>query len=1186
MQTNISPGIIVLHGNRLEDLRDVAVAWMRRHPLAPLENEVLLAQSNGIAQWLKLALADDAGCGIAAALQIDLPARFLWRAYRAVLGPATIPAQSPLDKAPLTWRLMRLLPDLLNDKRFEPLRRFLADDGDLKKRYQLAERLADLFDQYQVYRADWLNDWAAGRDVLRDGNGVSRPFDAMTEAAAQWQPELWRVLLADVGTEHLAQSRSGVHQRFLEQLQKPDASPPASPGLPRRITVFGISSLPMQTLEALATIARFSQVMLCVHNPCQHYWGDIVEGKELLRHAYRRQKSRAAPASTAPLDADGEHLAAQPLLAAWGRQGRDYIHLLDRYDNPERYRADFERIDLFASAPETLLGQLQNDMLELRSPEESKALHPPVAADDHSLCFHLAHSAQREVEILHDQLLAAFDADPDLRPRDVIVMTPDINAYAPHIEAVFGQFAADDDRHIPFTLADRGVRGKAPLVIALEHLLSLPESRFGVGEIFDLLEVSALATRFDLTEHDLPLLKRWLEGAGVRWGLDAAQRATFGVGDGQEQNTWRFGLRRMLLGYAAGDAGAYADIEPYDEIGSLEAALLGPLTRLLDTLERTLAALRQPASPSVWGQRLGDLLNDFFHAEDEQDAALIVHLQETLDDWQERCAMAKLEENLPLTIVREAWLETLDQGRLSQRFLAGAVNFCTLMPMRAIPFQHVCLLGMNDGDYPRQHPPLDFDLMRHDYRPGDRSRREDDRYLLLEALLSARQRLYISWVGKNIRDNSERPPSVLVGQLRDHLARVWRREDAGDLLATLTTEHPLQPFSRRYFGEDARLFSYAREWVLADGDPADGNPADGVGRAGVPGEEKSITLENLFRFLRNPVQYFFNQRLKVYLDEATATTGDTELFALDGLQRHNMQDELLQAASALSDSETQATLQAVAEKLQRSGSLPLAGFGAHDQKDLQKSLPDQLQRYRALRQNWPQLPESPETLRFPHADMLLEDVLGNLRRNDEGHLASIELSPGALKNQQWKWHRLLPAYVRHVAAAASGLNLTSLLVGEDETVNFAPLSADDARRILADWLDGWREGMTRPLPVACKTAFAWLAARGKAAPEAKAATCYDGDDFNLAGEASQSPTLARAYPDFAAITRNGEFHEWVERLYAPLYRQMDADDVPNHSRPTNQMGRDGSPSRPHSTNGAFGESALPETLPEAPPESV
>ncbi|MCK9987480.1 MAG: exodeoxyribonuclease V gamma subunit [Azoarcus sp.] len=195
--SDLAGGLMVIHGNHPEALRDVLVAWMKRHPLAPLENELILVQSNGIAQWLKMALAADeaaGGCGIAAALDAFLPSRFVWQAYRAVLGGEAVPEVSPFDKPLLVWRLMRLLPQLLEREEFVPLARFLSDDEDLRKRHQLAERLADLFDQYQMYRADWLAAWAGGEDVLLTARGAREPLPA----AQAWQPALWRALLDDV----------------------------------------------------------------------------------------------------------------------------------------------------------------------------------------------------------------------------------------------------------------------------------------------------------------------------------------------------------------------------------------------------------------------------------------------------------------------------------------------------------------------------------------------------------------------------------------------------------------------------------------------------------------------------------------------------------------------------------------------------------------------------------------------------------------------------------------------------------------------------------------------------------------------------------------------------------------------------------------------------------------------------
>src|SRR5690606_24296560 len=385
----------------------------------------------------------------------------------------------------------------------------------------------------------------------------------------------------------------------------------------------------------------------------------------------------------------------------------------------------------------------------------------------------------------------------------------------------------------------------------------LPDSRFAVSEILDLLDVPALRERFGIAESDLPVLHRWIDGAGVRWGLDAEQRQRFGVPADLEQNSWLFGLRRMLLGYAVGDGQPLGEIRPYGEIGGLESALLGPLVTLVERLRLAWQELSRPATAPQWGERLRALLDVFLRPSDEQDQLLLSQLLEALEGWQEHCRAAGLAEALPLTVVREAWLGGLDQPSLGQRFLSGAVNFCTLMPMRAIPFRLVCLLGMNDGDYPRAQPPLDFDLMGGDYRPGDRSRREDDRYLLLEALLSAREQLYVSWVGRSVRDNSEKPPSVLIGQLRDHLASGWRlagREaDDEALLEALTCEHPLQPFNAAYFRPGSTLFSYAGEWLALHQDAAEETAPVSLEPLKI---EQPIELETLQDFLRNPVRQF------------------------------------------------------------------------------------------------------------------------------------------------------------------------------------------------------------------------------------------------------------------------------------------------------------------------------------------
>ena len=1131
--TSLNAGFMVVHGNRLDELRSLVVSWMRRYPLAPLENEIALVQSNGIAQWLKLALAEDpeeddmGGCGIAAAIDVQLPGSFMWQLYRMVLGRDEIPAKSLLDKAPLTWRLMRLLPQVINQPHFEPLQRFLTHDTDLRKRYQLAERLADLFDQYQVYRADWLEDWAEGRHQLRNVRGEGAPL----APANCWQAELWRALLLDVGEQGMAQSRAGVHQRFIERINSLEAAPP---GLPSRVIVFGISSLPAQALEALAGLARFSQVLLCVHNPCRHHWADIVADKDLLRHQYKRQARKSG--MPVVLDPQTLHQHAHPLLAAWGKQGRDYINLLDSYDDPSSYRSAFRegRIDLFSDIhPLNMLNQLQDDILELRPLNETRERWPSVDLDDDkSIRFHIAHSAQREVEILHDQLLARFSADPDLRPRDVIVMVPDIDSYAPHIRAVFAQLEHKDQRFIPFTLADQGQRGRDPLLIAVEHLLKLPDSRFPVSEILDLLDVPALRARFGVEERDLPTLHRWIEGAGIRWGMNAEQRAGLGLPTELEQNSWRFGLRRMLLGYAVGSASAYETIEPYDEIGGLDAALIGPLVALLDALEIAHHELTQPVAPQQWAVRLQALLQLFFQASNEHDDYLLGQLEELRETWLETCESVGLHDELPLTVVREAWLAGLDQGRLSQRFLAGAVNFCTLMPMRAIPFKLVCLLGMNDGDYPRAQPPLDFDLMGSDYRPGDRSRREDDRYLLLEALLSARDQLYISWVGRSIRDNSERPASVLIGQLRDHLASGWRlKDDRENLLEALTQEHPLQPFSARYFLEGDELYSYANEWQALHQAREQVSDAEVLEAYTL---DEPLSLGQLQDFLRNPVRHFFSQRLKVFFEAAEVPLADEEPFVLDALQRYSLSSSLLDAALSQPDQSDQ-TLASHAIRLQNSGLLPMAGFGEYLQRELIEPLPDLLLRYQQLLTLWPTPLTSALPVNLELQGMRLEGWLSGLHQRADGGLLSVTTIPnsiGAIKSR--KWHRLIRPWVNHLVACASGLPMTTALVASDDSLLLAPLEETQAVRLLEDLLLAWKNGMRQPLPIAVKTAFAWLGQTDPVKADAAARKAYEGDGLTTDGERRESPALARQFADYDALIGDESFPGWCEALYRPL----------------------------------------------------
>ncbi|WP_426114486.1 exodeoxyribonuclease V subunit gamma [Massilia sp. PWRC2] len=1127
MSSPVTPGLLILHGNQMELLRAAVFGWLERHPLAPLEQEIVLVQSNGVAEWLKIALAGQAG--VCAATRVALPARFLWEAYRGMLGGERVPKRSPFDKGPLTWRLMRMLPALADEPVFAPLRHFLGA-GDAERRLQLASRLADLFDQYQVYRADWLEDWAGGRDLLRLAGGEALPLPP----EQCWQARLWRAVHASLAPAQRASGRADIHQLFIDAS---DAGVAPLGRLPRRVVVFGISALPHQSLQALAALSRYCQVLLAVPNPCQFYWGDIIEGRQLLKAAYRRQRPRGG-ADLSHLPIEDMHAHAHPLLASWGRQGRDFIRLLDEFDSAAQGRFENMRVDLFTEEPGVhLLGRIQAAVRDLTPLAE----HVPLAADagDGSLEFHIAHSAQREVEILHDQLLRWFAADTQqanpapLRPRDIVVMVPDIDTFSAAIHAVFDQHRRHDARFIPFEIGDVKDRSVNPLLVALEWLLRLPQQRCRQSEVRDLLDVPAVSARFGLTADDLPTLGRWIEGASVRWGLDQQHRDGLGLGSAGEQNAWIFGVRRMLLGYASGAGASFDGVEPYAEVGGLDAALAGSLAQLIETLLAWRAALAQARSPAQWCQQGRALLAAFFDGADDADCLTLAQLHGALQGWQETCEDAAFDEAVPLAVLREAWLGALDEPTLNHQFVSGGVTFCSLMPMRAVPFRVVCLLGMNDGDFPRRASHSDFDLLALPgmARPGDRSRRDDDRYLMLEALLAARDKLYVSWVGRNVRDNSEQPPSVLVSQLRDYVLAGFHIDPA-----TLTTVHALQPFSRRYF-EEGGLPSYASEWRLAH---APLTASSAALPAFVLEAPYQLKLGELATFVRQPARYFFRRRLDVRFVDDDALGQDEEPFGFDALERYALEDSLLDDSMDDADADAhagvRAALAARAARLAREGVLPIGLRGQMWQDELVEALVP-------VRAAWlaqlAQLPESAAklavSLRFDDAAgeragaIVIDDWIDRLRQRQHGGERTwlMRISSKVLdKDGQPRADKLIAPWLRQLAAAASGQPVAGCLVARDAIVEMAPLEPAAALATLTALVALWRRNLDAPLPLACLTALAWL--NGDAAR-----AVYEGA-FLRAGEVERDPCLARLWPDFAALAAQPDALACADALYGPL----------------------------------------------------
>jgi exodeoxyribonuclease V gamma subunit len=415
---------------------------------------------------------------------------------------------------------------------------------------------------------------------------------------------------------------------------------------------------------------------------------------------------------------------------------------------------------------------------------------------------------------------------------------------------------------------------------------------------------------------------------------------------------------------------------------------------------------------------------------------------------------------------------------------------------------------------------------------------------MLEALLSARRALYISWTGHHVRDNSEQPPSVLVSQLQDYLASGWQGEGGQPLLAQRTQQHPLQPFSRRYFEEGSPWTTYAREWraahAQADGDDRDdgasGLPALPGRPPFVPDASAPLTLARLTDFLRHPARAYLRQRLQVRFEQEDNPVVVEELFQLDGLTEYLLVQQLQQQVAAGLDEPEQApqamedSVRAAVARLTRSGRLPLAGLGARGARALQASVTPSLRAWHQQLALYAQ-PAARRRLLIEHGGLVFDDWMDGLRAGDgaQGELCWLLLEPRKLLGSKGlpRADRLMPFYLRSLALAASGAQAQLRVVARDGLVLALPMAQQAASERLRELMALWREGQDGPLPLPLRTGIAMAEGFPDAARQA-----YEGGHL-VRGE-GEDPSWARCYPDFEALEAGGRFAVLALDAHAPL----------------------------------------------------
>jgi exodeoxyribonuclease V gamma subunit len=1072
----------VLHLHRAERADGLvqALAALLAQPLDdPIAPEIVSVPTRGMERWLTQRLSSSLGAaegrrdGICANVCFPWPRRLVGDAVAAASGVQ--PDHDPWLPERATWPLLEVLETSLDEPRLRPVSEHLGSGSDPPDPVRRARRLsmvrhtAELFDRYALNRPEMISRWAAEDDT--DGADGALPPTAM------WQPELWRRLRGRIDIPGPAERLEPACARLRDDASVID--------LPRRITLFGLTRLPAGHLRVLCALAALRDVHLFLLHPSPALWDQIA------------RTTRGLPRPTGRRDDRTAELPSNRLLASWGRDAREMQLVLGAAEE----RVDHHHGLEFAA--DTVLARIQADIRADREPPGAPLpgrydRRMPLAAEDRSIQVHACHGRARQVEVVRDAILHLLADDPTLEPRDLIVMCPDIETFAPLIQATFGAGEPgaeldDSDRladgarpvDLRVRLADRSLRQTNPVLAFAAQLLDLADQRLTASQVLGLIDREPVRRRFALDDDDLARVQHWISQAAIRWGLDATHRAPYQL-DALPTGTWRAGLDRILLGVAMSEEGQrlFESVLPVDDVDSGSIDLAGRFAELLSRLQEGIEALRAPQPIEDWAKGIG-VATDALTATGPSNAWQRAALQRVLD---ELVGESAAQANGPSTALALQEVRGLLGDRLQGRptrtnFRTGHLTVCTLHPMRSVPHRVVCLLGLDDGAFPRKSPSDGDDLMLDQPHIGERNPRTEDLQLLLDALLAATERLVITYTSNDERTNLPRPPAVVVGELLDAVdataVDVTAGHKGGRARDQVVVHHPLQPFDLRNFvsGELVQDTIWSFDPVALEGAEALVAPRSRPGaflERPLPAlGDEVVELEDLARFVERPVRAFLRQRLRISLADFSEETEDGLRIELDGLQRWQVGERLLEARLAGVDGRT-AALAEIAR-----GTLPPGVLGQPVLRDVYKIVDAIVEEVGSLVPS--DAPPSPVDVRVPLGDgRLLSGTVPGVRGDI---LLTTTFSRVSARNRLVSWVRLLALTAARPEREFSAVTVGRCQGGGTVTIAEIPTLGGDAgsrertaHRQLAVLADLYARGMREPLPLYCKSSAAYAQA--------------------------------------------------------------------------------------------------------------
>jgi len=1113
----------VLHVHRAERA-DRLADGLAETLLEPLEDpfapEIIAVPTRGIERWLTQRLSTRLGTtagradGVCANVEFPFPGRLILGAVSAATGIE--PDQDPWLAERSVWPLLEVVDECLAEPWLAVLAQHLegarGDPEDATHRFGVIHHIADLFDHYGVYRPDMLRAWAAGED-----------------AVAGWQPELWRRLRARIGRPSPAERLTTACERIQAEFELLE--------LPQRLSLFGLTRMPRSYLDVLGAIAHMREVHLFILHPSPSLWRRV---REMLDEQPATADRRRDPTARLP---------ANRLLASWGRDARELQLVVAAVgDNVDHHH------ELGGADQHTLLARIQADVREDRQPPgpplagESDP-RPALDATDRSVQIHACHGRARQVEVLRDAVLHLLEEDPTLEPRDVIVMCPDIETFAPLIQATFGagrRAEADggdpDDEathhalpDLRVRLADRSLRQTNPVLGVVSELMALADQRATASQLLDLAAREPVRRRFAFDDDDLSRMQDWVADSGIRWGFDAPHRAPFKL-ERVSANTWRKGLDRILVGVAITeeDRRRFGGVLPLDDVESGAIELAGRFAEYVDRVRTAVDDLAAAKPIGDWATAIASATGALV-ATSERDAWQLRELQRILDDvvaesgTQDSRSSAELE----LADVRALLADRLRGRPTRANFRTGHLTVCTLVPMRSVPHRVVCILGLDDGEFPRRARRDGDDLMLQNPHVGDRDPRTEDRQMLLDALMAATERLIITYTGNDERTNLRRPPAVPVGELLDIVDRTVRSND-GPAREHVLIRHPLQPFDPRNFtpgklvptgpwGFDPQALAGARALEGPRAEPPPFLPAPLP-----PLSDRIVELDRLVRFVERPVRALLRDRIGINLSESFEEIDDAMPVELDKLEEWAVGQRMLEGmlAGATADDCMRAEIARGLLPPQELARRPLAQI-----RDVVEKLVAEAQ---VISDGTPDSLDV--NLGLPDGRTLAGTVTGVCG----GTVRTVSYSRVRPRERLRAWVRLLA-----LSASRPQQPFDAVIIGRsrpdawgaDVTVaRIPPLGEDpDTRRAaaleqLAVVLDLYDRGMREPLPLACETSAAYAQHGEIAASKAWTSTF----DYDKEDRQPEHLLVYGAQIPFGELLARRLFRDYAHRLWDGL----------------------------------------------------